>query len=443
MIRWAKVRPIASFEFLSTVKRKGYLIATFGMPLFVLLYGGIISLIGVLSTETGSLTRTYGVVDLAGVLALERETEQPMPRDRAREVLERFDGGELGSVDVGFPSGFVFRPYDDEEAARADLAAGEIEGFFVIREDYLDSGAVDSWAREDVDLQGSESRAALGNLLLERLLEGRVPAEIAARALVPIDRRASREWTLTAEGVAEEREVFAVLARLLVPVGFTVLLFVSLMMSAGYLLQATVIEKENKVVEILLSSAGPDEILAGKLLGLGAAGLLQIVLWFGMVVFGLLVSMTALGLAGVVVPWAGLAAATVYFLGGYLFFGSLMLGTGSLGSNLKESQQLSMVWTALAIVPMLCLQILITEPNGTLGRVLTWIPFTAPVTAVLRLTLDPGGVTWWEVLGSLLVLLGSLWLVVRFGARLFRVGLLLSGARPKLREILRQARLSS
>jgi ABC-2 type transport system permease protein len=443
MIRWRKVRPIAIFEFLSTVKRKGYLITTFGMPLFVLLYGGIVALIGVLAVEKESQAKLYGVVDRAGVLALEEESAQSTLPDEVRQLLEQLEEGGSGLWGAAWWNNFVFRPYDGEESARAGLAAGEIKGFFVVRADYLDSGAVDSWALENVDLQGSESRTALGNLLVERMLKGKVSEQIAARVRQPIDKQAGREWTLTVDGKVEERQVFAVLARLLLPIGFTVLLFISLLMSASYLMQATASEKENKVVEILLSSAGPDEILTGKLVGLGAAGLLQILVWFGMVIFGLFVSVAALEVAGVAVPWVGLVAAVVYFLGGYLFFGSLMLGTGSLGSNLKESQQLSLVWTLLAVVPMVFLQMLITEPNGTLGQVLMWIPFTAPVTGVLRLTLAPGGVAWWEVAGSLLLLWGSLWFALRFGARLFRVGLLLTGARPKLREILRQARLSS
>lgn len=442
MIRWNKVRPIASFELASTLRRKGYLIATFGMPLFVLLYGGIVSSIGLLAVQEESQAQVYGVVDRAGVLSLGGELERSALPNELREALEHLDRGSSALRGVTWWKNFVFRPYDSEESAQADLSTGEIKAFFVIRDDYLDTGAVDSWAQESVDFQGSESRTALGNLLVEWMLHGKVSEQIAARVRKPIDKKVSREWTMTAEGAVEERRVFAVLARLFLPIGFTVLLFVSVLMSGSYLMQATASEKENKVVEILLSSAGPDEILTGKLIGLGAAGLLQIMVWFGMVIFGLFVSVAALEVAGVPVPWAGLVAALAYFLGGYLFFGSLMLGTGSLGSNLRESQQLSLVWTLLAVVPMVFLQLLITEPNGTLGKVLIWIPFTAPVTAVLRLTLEPGGVTWWEVAGSLLLLLGSVWLALRFGARLFRIGLLLTGARPKLREILRQARLS-
>ena len=127
----------------------------------------------------------------------------------------------------------------------------------------------------------------------------------------------------------------------------------------------------------------------------------------------------------------------------YLFLGSLMLGTGSLGNNFRESQQFSMVWSLSMVVPMMFMQVLIFDPHGTLARVFTWIPFTAPITTVFRLALEPEGIAWWEVVGSWLVLVASTWLALHLGARLFRVGVLMSGARPKLREILRQARLST
>lgn len=437
MIRRRTVRTVASFELWSTVKRKGYLIATFGMPVFVLLYGGLISLIGLFAAKQESEVKIYGVVDQAQVLKLREETEVP---SEIRKALEA--AGQQPALDhaLGWWKNFVFRPYDDVDAARAALLGDRIRGFFVIPADYLETGAVETYARENVDFQGSDSKGALRSLLLDRLLEGRVSGEVADRVRKPIAK--STEWTVTAAGTVEERHVFAVIAKLVVPIVFAILLLISLMMSAGYLMQGTAAEKENKVVEILLCSASPDEILAGKLLGLGGAGLLQVVVWFGMVIFAGLTSISVLGLAGVDVPWEALLVAVPFFLIGYLFLGSLMLGTGSLGSNVKESQQFGMVWAFLMMVPMVCLQILITEPNGTLARVLTWIPFTSPVTVVLRTTLGSAGIAWWEIAGAFVVMVLSTWIALRFGARLFRVGLLLTGSRPKLREILRQARLS-
>jgi ABC-2 type transport system permease protein len=225
-------------------------------------------------------------------------------------------------------------------------------------------------------------------------------------------------------------------------VAFAILLLISIMMSAGGLVQATAIEKENKVVEVILSSAKADEILMGKLLGLGAAGMIQMTAWFGMLTVTGLAVTGELASLGFEIPWAGILSITIFFPLAYLFFGSLMLGTGSLGSNQKEANQWGMIWSLLAVVPLLFLNVVLHEPHGVIGRVLTWIPFAAPITVVVRLTLDPGGIAWWEVAGAVALLVVGTWFSIRIGASLFRVGILLTGVRPKLRTILRQARLS-
>jgi ABC-2 type transport system permease protein len=230
--------------------------------------------------------------------------------------------------------------------------------------------------------------------------------------------------------------------RLAVPLVFNVLFLMSVLMTAGYLMQGTATEKENKVVEVLLASANPDEILAGKLLGLGGAGLLQIAVWMIMAL-GTGVGVVPLLLAsGIEIPWLAVALAVPLFLIAFLFFGSLMLGTGSLGANMREAQQLAMVWSLTAALPLMMLGLLLRDPHGTVARVLTWIPFSSASLIMLRGSMDPESLAWWEIVGSMLVLIGSTWLAIRLGARLFRVGLLSSGARPSLREIIRQARLA-
>ena len=117
------------------------------------------------------------------------------------------------------------------------------------------------------------------------------------------------------------------------------------------------------------------------------------------------------------------------------------MGSGSLGSNMREAQQLAMVWSLTAALPLMIMAPLIQEPHGTLARVLTWIPITSAAVVMLRASLDGPALAWWEAAGALVVLAASTWAAIRTGARLFRVGLLSSGARPSLREVIRQARL--
>jgi ABC-2 type transport system permease protein len=215
------------------------------------------------------------------------------------------------------------------------------------------------------------------------------------------------------------------------------------MMSSGYLLQGTATEKENKVVEVLLASANADEILAGKLVGLGGAGLLQIATWLVMVLVLTVGVAPLLVAAHVSVPWLALAVAVPFFLVAYLFFGSLMLGSGSLGSTMREAQQYAMVFSLMALVPLMLMSLLITDPHGSVARVLTWVPFSAAPLVVLRASLDPGALAWWEIAGAFAVLVLSTWGAIWLGARLFRIGLLAGGTRVKLRDVIRQARALS
>jgi ABC-2 type transport system permease protein len=275
---------------------------------------------------------------------------------------------------------------------------------------------------------------------VQRLLVDRVPAIVAERVRNPLSLVRTELGENGAERRVENRGVETV-ARLVVPVVLSMLLLMALMTTSGYLVQAIAIEKENKVVEVLLSSADPDEILMGKLAGLGSAGLLQFAVWSSMVVVG------ALWLAGLLeelqvsLPWNAIAVAPVFFVLGYLFVGSLMLATGSLGNTSAESQKLTLVWGLLTLLPILLLTVLMQEPNGWVAEALTWIPFTTPLTVVLRLALDPESMPWWEVAGAFGTLGLWTWISIRLGARLFRVGLLLSGSWPGFREIMKQARL--
>jgi ABC-2 type transport system permease protein len=156
---------------------------------------------------------------------------------------------------------------------------------------------------------------------------------------------------------------------------------------------------------------------------------------------GALSAPVELGGAASALPWTAIAAAGPLFLLGYLFIGSLMLATGSFGSNARESQQFGMLLALPAMVPVMLMTVLLSDPHGTLARVLSWIPFTAPITIVTRLSIDPGGMPGWQLAGSLAVMLVSIVAAIAIGARLFRVGLLLTGSRPRLGEILRQARV--
>ena len=443
MSGWQKMKTVATFEFLSTVKRPGYLIATFGMPLFMAAYGGVVAIPAYYAEKGSRAPAVFGVVDEAGVLRLSGDlnagSRLQIPEDM-RQALEA--AGQAQALDRAIASAnFVFRPLATADEARVALADRRLKGFFVIPKDYMQEGRLDSYSPDSFNVTGSDSREALADLLRQRLVERQVDPALSARILKPIER--TRPFAVTPTGEIRDGGSAASVVRFALPLIFMILFLLSVLMTSGYLMQGTATEKENKVVDVLLASANPDQILAGKLLGLGGAGLLQIAVWLTMLMGTGLGIVPMLMSTRVDVPWLALSMAIPFFVVAFLFFGGLMLGTGSLGSNMREAQQLAMVWSLTAAVPLMMMMVLIREPNGTVAKVMTWIPFTAGPVVILRASNDATLLAWWEIAGSLAVLLVSTWIALRVGARLFRIGLLSAGARPSLMEIVRQARLSA
>ncbi len=439
MMRSCKVKAVASFEFFSEIKRLGYLIGVFGMPVFLLAYGGLISLVTLIAKNNENEVKIHGVVDHALVLQLKEDYAQA-PLELPPEIKTALQAQKLPMMTgLAWWENIVFRPFQDEAAALAALQDQSIKSYFIIPHDYLQAGKVDIYVAETATLGGQEAEAALRNLLQERLLLGKVSNELAARIRAPMHK--GKEWTVKANGERTERNLISVIARFAVPLAFAVLMFISVFTSTTALINGTAVEKENRVVDVLLSSANPEEIMAGKLLGLAGTGLLQVTIWFGMFGIAGLVFAGVLSAAGVEIPWSAILIGVVFFLMGYLFLGSLMLGTGALGSNAKEGQQWNIVWILITVAPMIFMESFIRAPHGTLAQVMTWIPFSSALLVVFRTAMDPSGIAWWEILGALLVMLVSIRLALRLGAKLYRIGLLLPSGRAKLGDILRQARL--
>jgi ABC-2 type transport system permease protein len=424
-MRIRRIAAVARFELLSVVKRWSYLLATFGLPLFLAAISGIvIGLQTYFFSQRAEESSQFGLIDEAKVLD--------------RSLFETQDGELRWKANEGADEVLL---YESREEASKDLGSGRLRAMYVIEQDYLANGqvrAVESEKTPLLSMRGTSIEPLLRKLLRKSLVQGRLDGDVKERVLSPAFFLRSR---LGPDGdeVVDVDEALDLLVRTSIPLFLGILLLTALLSASGYLVQTVSTDKESKIVEVLLSSVTPEEILAGKLFGLGAAGLVQFAAWSSMVVF-VAVSASA-ALAGVVsIPWGALALAPVFFVLGYLFLGSLMLATAALGANAAESQKLTMGWAMLAILPLMVPVILLEEPNGILGQVMTWIPFTSPLTVIVRLAVDPSGIAWWEVGGSMLVLLISTWLSIRIGARLFRVGFLLTGTMPSLAELWRQAR---
>ncbi|MFK7985921.1 MAG: ABC transporter permease [Sandaracinaceae bacterium] len=440
-MRIRKVKTIAGFELRRAITRPAYLLMTFGLPLFFGLIGGVPAYVQQeqLATEL-ERTSLYAVVDESGLLFLDMRGQPLSAWPGAQRALPQLDGDTRLVVHETVALWPMAR-----ERAEAGLQSGEVEGVVVVPADYLARGAVTMIVRagpSPLDVSATATRRHVRSLLVQGMLHERVSPEINERVRLPLEEL--EHFEMTPEG--ELRQIrdagLSAIARMLVPVVLSMLLLMALMTTGGYLVQGIGAEKENRVIEVLLATVKPDEILAGKLLGLGGAGLLQFGVWALGFVGTLVAALGLLDDLAVEVPWGAVAIAPVLFVVGYLFYGSLMLATGSLGATANESQKLTMMWGMLALLPMLFLPMFLEAPHGLGALVMHWVPFTAPLAIVLRMAQDPAGVHGWEVAGSIVVLIVCTWLSVRIGARLFRVGVLLGGGWPGWRQVLRQAEIT-
>ncbi len=409
-----KIWVIARHEYLTNVRRIGFIFVTLLIPAL-----GLISLLvtAFFSGQASSfLERQFtnaqnaeiGVVDQTGIYT-------PIAPAYANR----------------------FRAFPDEPAAKGALLADQISSYVVIPLNYLESGRIDLYIKQSgfMSTSSNADSGVLRAFLVNGLLAGKVAPNIQARASQPAN---LSMVTLDNKGNPSASGNFSFVAGFIAPYVFSILLFVSVLASSGYLLRGVSEEKESRVIEIILSSVSATELLAGKVIGLGALGLTQIAVWLASAILlsGGLGALVA-GAALILNP-APFLLAGVYFLLGYLLYGATMAAAGSLGTSLRESQQLAGVFTFMAAIPWFFAAIVFTNPNATLIRVLSYFPFTAPTTMMLRLPLTV--VPTVDIVVSIVSLLISIPVVLWAGAKVFRMGLLMYGKRPALGEIVRAVR---
>ncbi|MGD9099037.1 MAG: ABC transporter permease, partial [Anaerolineae bacterium] len=214
----------------------------------------------------------------------------------------------------------------------------------------------------------------------------------------------------------------------LLPLLTTVVLYMSIIISSGELLKSVSKEKENRVIEILMASVSPRQLLTGKVIGLGCIGLLQTVVWLGAGYAMLRLGGQTFDLPqGFKFPLSALAWSIVFFLLGYAVYASVMAGAGALMSSVKEAPMatITIIWPL--IIPLSVFPEILDDLvfHGAFETGLSLFPLTSPLAMVKRLT--ESSVPLWQLLLAVVLLALTIWVVVRVVARMFRAQALLSG----------------
>ncbi len=330
-----------------------------------------------------------------------------------------------------------FVRFPDEASARQALLAEEVEQYFVLQADYIETGKVMVYGvGGGFSTFAAADSGGLRSFLVESLLAGKIDETTQARVVHPMELEAV---TLNEQGEVSTESPFSWLGDFVLPYVFSMLFVITIFTSSGFLLQGVSEEKEGRVIEILLSSISPTQLLAGKILGLGALGLTQVFTWIAAGAALMTAAVTVFTLTGVIKLSLGtVVLGMVYFVLGYLLFATLMAVAGSMGTTQRESQQIASIFSLAAAIPWMTMGIVFANPHSPIAVVLSYFPLTSPVMMLLRLGISqvPVGQIAISIALLLVGIVFSLWA----GAKIFRASLLMYGKRPGLKDLARAFR---
>lgn len=398
-----ETRVILGEEFRRQIRRRSWQILTLLVPAVLLIALFAVPLIRNAVTENDPVRplSKIGYVDNAGII-----------------------------LDFGLTEGPA--GYADRETGIQAVQRGQVEAVFVIPQNYLETGEV-QWIRADSGFLTDDSLAGVfREFLTVELIAGLVEPSVLERVVRPAH---FTVYEVSEDGtIAEEPPDAQQAGEFFVPFIFALLLMIAIFSGSGSLLQSVADEKENRMIEMIITSATPLSIMAGKVFALGAAGLIQVSVWV----------ISAALLAPLIIdqiPDAGdlsvgvdlLVLVLLLFIAGYFLFAVIMAGVGAATTSVREASQISAIITIPAVVPVWLSSLLVSNPDGTVAQVLSYIPVTAPTTILIRLS--AGNVSAAEVAASLLVITASAFVLLWVSARVFRAGLLLYGQRMTLKNV--------
>jgi ABC-2 type transport system permease protein len=393
----SKIWHVALHEYRRHVLNRRFVFGLLSVPLVVILLVGLVFLMFAMENNTTPI----GYVDHSGLLADPLPAPKPTAPDRPVPMVA----------------------FATEAEARTALVAGRIQAYYVLPADYRTSGELRVVHINEIK---SPARQQFYDFLGANLLKGTDPA-IAARLVKGAD--------VTVQSADGSRSLssnnwFSFVLPIIAGIGFIIAMFIS----GGYLMQAVVEEKENRTMEVIITSVSPNQFMAGKIIGDTCVGLTQILVWLLFIVIPIMVERNSIKfLQGIQLSPQTLAVLVFTMLPSFVLVAALMATIGATVTEAREGQQMTGLISLPVWIPYMLTSLLMGNPNSPLSVALSMIPLTAPVTMLIRdgLTILPA---WQIVLSSaiqVLCALGAIWLA----GRAFRLGMLRYGKRLSWREL--------
>ncbi len=411
---------VAKREYLDRVRKRSFVIGTILGPI---LMGGMILVPGLLYEHTPENRVNMVVIDFTRSLF----------DDFAKALDDTLSGGSKMFVLRN-----VAAANDALEAVKkslnAEVEAGALEGYLVLPEDIAEKGAATYYGKKVSNIRTLER---IDNALNETIIARRLSREgLDYGKVTEMIKRVKIETVQVLKGGEKESKFEQTYITSFI---FIIMLYMTILLWGIAVQRSIIEEKSNRVIEVLLSSLTPFDIMAGKIVGVGAVGLTQYAIW---AVFGLGLSFYALS-TGQYSQFVSFGGATLFFfvlfyLLGFLFYSTLFAGIGAVCNTEQEAQQLQtpvvMCLAFTIVIPMAVMQ----NPDGTFATVFSMIPFFAPILMFMRINiLMPPA---WQIALSIGILVVSIYIAGILAAKVFRIGILMYGKRPDVREILKWMR---
>ena len=408
-MNFSKSMIIAKWEFVEKVKRKSFLISMIITPVFLI---GMAIIPTLLANTDENTTKPIGVLDETGIYSvqlidrLENETlENGLPRFVVMNLTLRFNSAEKQKmysdslVYAGTIKGYLLIKNSDGNSPALEYrskALGNFQDLNVIEESF-------NYVATIINLSSSGYDPGIINNLVSKI-------DVKTIKL-------SKEGDEEADFLTTFFSSYALLMMLLMLILF----------AGGMLVRSLVEEKSNRIMEVLLSSCSADDLLTGKVIGLGGLGLFQIIIWsvFGFVLVGTsIISIEIFNNIGIQL---------IYFLLGYILFTAIFVGVGSIVTTEHEAQQMTGYISILLLIPILIAIQIIQSPDSIIAKVLSYFPLTSPPLMILRLNVyNPPPA---EIIITITILLLSIYIVIKISSKIFRIGILSYGKRPSFKEL--------
>lgn len=435
-----RVAAVVRREFILRVKSKWFLLSTLGLPVLIVGLGVLSAFLAVRgATDAGEERRLIGVADPAGLIG------DLLVEELLADSLDAVRAADMEALSV--------------DEARARLSESSYDLMMMIPRSEGRRTAEMPGATPDADEgEGDDERTTLlARASVPSVVEGSVRgalqrASVRARlrsiGVQSIDPGALLQRTsfdvinVTESGEARSQDLYRMLS-----FGIAFFFYFILLIYGQMIVRAILEEKQSDIVEIMVSSLRPWELMLGKIVGVGAVGIAQMAVWalvFALAaVYGLTAGASTLAEAGIdiasiPIPWGTLVLMFFFLVFGYLLYAGMFAGAGATISNEHDAQQVMLPITMLIILPFIATQGVIQSPNAGWGVILSLVPFFSPLVMPARLFAT--SVPVWQWLASLVLLgvfvLGAAWVA----GRIFRVGILMKGQRANLPQVLRWIR---